>query len=456
MSSNLTLTSSLGNPTIPVGSQARLVYVLVEIGGGQGAGNLPLNLSLVLDSSNSMRIRLLTEEQFAQLAAQGQAVEIVTDGVPAWEITDVLPQVMSQFPRRIEYVRDALHILSNQLRPTDYFAVTAFANEAVTLIPATTGVERHKLHTAARQLENLDLGNDTQMTKGLDLGLRELQRNASAKTANRLIVLTDGFTQNIDDCFALTKLARERGVVVSTLGIGSEFNEDLLIPLADLTGGNAYYIETPDQILEAFQNEMGTALAITCHNLELKLQLSQNVELRRAHRVLPMIGTLDPGPNQGGSYSVFLGDYIPTAAPSLLLEFLLPPWQAGHYRIAQTLLAWDDPTGGLARSNIRGDIVVEVSEQNSMPVNGRVMNIVEKVSAFRLGTRALTEAQTGDPGKATINLRRVATRLLDMGETALAETLRMQATALEQKGQLDQHDTKKLRYETRKITQRLD
>jgi Ca-activated chloride channel family protein len=88
--------------------------------------------------------------------------------------------------------------------------------------------------------------------------------------------------------------------------------------------------------------------------------------------------------------------------------------------------------------------------------DARVMNVVEKVSAHRLQTRALQEAQAGNIPGATVKLRAAATRLLNMGEDELAEAALQEAENLERQGQLSAAGTKKLRYETRKLTQKLE
>jgi hypothetical protein len=49
-------------------------------------------------------------------------------------------------------------------------------------------------------------------------------------------------------------------------------------------------------------------------------------------------------------------------------------------------------------------------------------------------------------------LRQAATRLLDLGEIALASSMRKQADTMETSGSLDVEVTKKLRYDTRKIS----
>ena len=83
------------------------------------------------------------------------------------------------------------------------------------------------------------------------------------------------------------------------------------------------------------------------------------------------------------------------------------------------------------------------------------MNIVEKVSAYDLQTRALAQAAQGDVPGATQKLRAAATRLLDMGEQELAQAALTEADNLEKQGSMSSSGTKKLRYETRKLTRRL-
>ena len=85
-----------------------------------------------------------------------------------------------------------------------------------------------------------------------------------------------------------------------------------------------------------------------------------------------------------------------------------------------------------------------------------VMNIVEKVTAFKLQTRALEEAKMGNVAGASQKLRAAATRLLEMGEDELAQSALEEAENLEKSGQMSARGTKKLRYETRKLTQRLN
>jgi len=90
------------------------------------------------------------------------------------------------------------------------------------------------------------------------------------------------------------------------------------------------------------------------------------------------------------------------------------------------------------------------------------LDIVEKVGAFKMGMQALEKAQQAsqstnrqEKSAATVRLREAATRLYDMGEMLLADTMTRQADVLEKIGNVDPDASKKLRYETRHITKDL-
>ncbi len=456
MAETLSLTCTVNTPALPITGSQRLVYLLLEVGGGAESASLPVNLALVVDASESMHIRLATDAQFEELARLGVLKEVLVDGVPAWQSADIPDEVLTRLPRKIDRVRDALWAAVEQLRPADRFALVAFAGQAVTLVPNTAGTDRRRLLDVVDGLDMLQLGDDTYIGRGMALGFEELQRGASPSLADRLLVLTDGFTLDEDDCRTHTIRARQARIPISTMGLGGEFNEELMIPIADQTGGEAYLLEDAEDIPRAFAQELQRAQAVRYRNLELKLRTSQGVEVRAAYRVRPSIAPLETV-NEGGSYSFPLGDLVAGEEPALLLEMIAPPRPAGVYRLAQALLACDDPAGGLAGLKTRADVVVEYTLDPTRAAQQvpQVMHIVEALSAYKLQRRARTDLEAGDVTGATRKLRAAATRLLDMGEKELAAEAEQQALELERGGQADSRRTKKLRYETRKLTQKL-
>ncbi len=456
MTEALTLNCLVNTPYLPVTGSTRLVYLLLETGGGADSGSLPVNLVLAVDVSESMHFRLATEAQFEDLARRGLLKEVLVDGVPAWQSSGIPREVLTHMPRKIDRVKDALLTAVEQLRASDRFALIAFAGQAVALIPNASGADKRCLLDIVNGLDQLQLGDDTRIGRGMALGFDELDRGAGGGLANRMLVLTDGFTQDEEDCRADAARARQARIPISTMGLGGEFNEELMIPIADQTGGEAYLLEDPDEIPEAFARELQRAQAVRTRGLEIKLRPSNGVEVRAAYRVRPTIAPLE-AVNDEGSYSFSLGDLVAGEEPALLLELIAPPRQPGVYRLAQALLACDDPAGGPTGLKTRADVVVEYTSDSAQAAHQvpEVMHVVEALSAYKLQRRAQADLEAGNVGGATRRLRAAATRLLDMGEQALATEVERQAKELEQHGQADPQRTKRLRYETRKLTQRL-
>ncbi len=459
MANELILDTSLNRTTIPAVHQTQLIYALLEVQPMEGLGTiqLPVNLSMVVDRSQSMCIPILTEAQFEEMARRGQVREVMVDGVPVWEFQNVPAEIAANAPRNLDFVKAALRSALEQLCPDDRFSLVAFASRAQVLIGNQSGTSKRRLLDAIEQLEELQLGDETLMAQGMVLGYQETARALSPERVNRMVILTDGFTLDSDDCLHQAQQATAQGVSVSTMGLGVEFNEELMITVADMSGGKAYFIRDPQDIPDAFAKELGGVQAIALRNLELKMRLASGVELRRAHRVMPVISDLGQVPISGRSFNIPLGDLERDSAHALLLELLVPPRSPGTYRLAHAVLSYDNPAQSLLGEKVRDDIVVQYSDDPwaGTQTDARVMNMVEKVSAHQLQTRALHEAQVGNTAGATVKLRAAATRLLNMGEDELAEAVLQEAENLERQGQLSAAGTKKLRYETRKLTQKL-
>jgi len=170
-----------------------------------------------------------------------------------------------------------------------------------------------------------------------------------------------------------------------------------------------------------------------------------------------MISNLGYQPISDRDVQVALGEVEAKIGKALLVELLLPPRPAGKYRIAQAEIAYDVPAQGLVGEKVRSDIMLNFSHDpdETKQYDTSVMNIVEKVTAFKLQTRALDEAKMGNIAGATQKLRAAATRLLDLGEEGLATAALKEADNLEKQGSMSAEGTKKLRYETRKLTQKL-
>ena len=148
---------------------------------------------------------------------------------------------------------------------------------------------------------------------------------------------------------------------------------------------------------------------------------------------------------------VALGD-LQREGQSVLIELALPPRGVGDYRLAQAEVNYDIPGGGAGQKATADIVFPFVADPTAATaVNGAVMNTVERVTAFKLMTRALDEREVVDSRQRTQRLRAAATRLLDAGEIELARQAEAAAAQMDAGQALSPQATKRLVSATRRL-----
>ncbi|NLD71508.1 MAG: VWA domain-containing protein [Chloroflexi bacterium] len=415
MANELNLTVTLNKPSVPVTSTQQLIYLLIETKPNEviSRTRMPMNLGFVLDRSGSMK------------------------------------------GDKIKRLKEAMSLAVGRLNPDDRVSVTIFNDSARVVARNDTLSKQRNLED---QIRRLQAGGGTQMSRGMSLGLREVYRHWNEGWANQLILLTDGQTYGDEaQCLKLAKEAGEHHIAIQALGLGDEWNESLLDQVGSLSGGDADLIESADEVVPLFTQTVERSQQAVVRDAAMTLRLVSDVTPRQVWQVTPVISNLGYQPLGEHDVQVSLGDVDAVEGKAVLVELLIPPRRAGRYRVAQAEVRGEIPAQQTSGTSVRQDVVLDYTQDAAQAnrYDSRVMNIVEKVTVYRLQTRALEEARMGDVAGATRKLRAAATRLLELGEPQLAEAAQEEASNLEQSGQMTSMGTKKLRYQTRKLTQRL-
>lgn len=404
--------------TYPALATPQVAYVLIDIQPGPALAGVqaPLNIGLALDRSGSMA------------------------------------------GEKIHNLREAVKLAIDQMTPQDCVSIVAFHEQASAVIASQAVVQPEDLK---RQVDQIDYGGGTHISAGLTLGLQEVRKQAGGGRVSRLLLLTDGQTFGDEDrCIELAEAAGRDGIAISALGLGDDWNHRLLDQIASSSGpgGLSDQIERPEQILDTFRQTVRQMQGTVIQNCQLTLRLIQGVTPRQVWQVLPLIANLGQQPISARDVQVALGDMDKHSGKQLLVELVLPPRQPGSYRVAQAEVSYDAPLANLTYQRERADIVVGFTADPAQisPRDPAVMNIVEKVTAFRLQTQALQDVDAGNIRGATVKLRQAATRLLSLGEDSLATTFLREADNLEKTRGLTDSGAKQLRYKTQKLTQRID
>jgi len=418
MPGEVQLTVQTNKTTFPATGGQQLVYLLIEAMPTGAIANvqMPLNFSLVLDHSGSMSGAKLTN------------------------------------------LKEAAKLAVDRMGPQDMLSIVVFDDKVKIIAPSQPVADPTSLK---QQIDGIRDGGGTEMSRGMRKGLEELQKGAGPNRVSRMLLLTDGETFGDEDaCRRLAADAGAQSIAIAALGLGEEWNEELLDNIAETSGGSSDFIPAgqPEAIGNTFEQHVLAAQATVVQNAEMIMRLVGGIMPRAVWRVTPLIAKLGHRALSDRDVQVTLGDMDREQGQSVLIEMLIPPRQPGTYRIAQAEVSYNVATTGLVGEKAKTDIVLDFTADpaQATETNPYVMNIVEKVTAHKLQTRALDEAAVGNIAGATQKLRAAATRLLELGEEELAQTASREAERLEQGEALSSQGAKKLRYATRKLTQKLD
>ncbi|NWF80727.1 MAG: VWA domain-containing protein [Chloroflexi bacterium] len=414
MAGEVTLRATLARPFLAATTTPQVAYVLIEVQPSQVVAQvrMPVNVSFVLDRSGSMK------------------------------------------GEKIERVRQATSMAIDLLDAQDIASVVIFDHRSEVLVPAAPVTDRRAIKDRVARIR--DAGG-TRIAPAVERALREIGRDRSG-AIRRLVLLTDGQTENEKECLLRADDAARLGVPITALGVGRDWNEDLLIEMANRSGGTADYIARPDEITEYFRNTVQKAQSTAVHNATLNLRLVQGVTPRAVWQVIPLIDNLGYTPVSDRDVTVPLGELETGQGRTMLVELLVDPRPVGTYRVGQVEVSYDVPALGLTGEKNRVDVLLTFTADQSQlqQVNAGVMNIVEKVSAFKLQTRALQDLAQGDVAGATQKLKSAVTRLLNQGELDLAQTMQQEIANLEQGGQLSSEGQKTIKFQGRKTVRLSD
>lgn len=390
-------------------------------------------------------------QQVSYLLIEAQPqVQTATPAAPI-NFCMVLDRSGSMDGPKMENLKQAVMELIQTLRPDDTVAVVVFDETAEVIVPSQPAADKVALNN---QVEAMRVQGGTAMSTGLEAGAAELRKQLSPDRTSYLLLLTDGQTWGDEDrCREIAEELGQAGVRMTALGLGDEWNERLLDDLANLTHGTSDYIADAQDIGRYFQRAAQAAQQTLVRNARLLVRLAEGVTPRAVYRVRPMIANLGYKPIGVGEINIDLDDIPGDTGAALLLELMQPARPAGEYRVAQADLSYDVPQEQRLDQRVRVDVSLDVTATASaVAVDPPTMNLVERVTAFKLQTRALAEAEAGNAAGATQKLRSAATRLLDLGELELADTMQRAADAVEQGQAPSAADQKELTYKTRRLS----
>jgi Ca-activated chloride channel family protein len=173
----------------------------------------------------------------------------------------------------------ARHVIG-RLGPDDEVALFAYDDRVTCLAPLTPARERAML---VKALEKVHEGGCTNLHGGWRAGAEALLPGVEAASLARVILLSDGNANagetDPDEMARQSASLLVQGVSTSTYGLGHDFNEALMVAIAQQGGGSHYYGATAADLFEPFAEEFDLLANLCVRDLSLSVGTHEGIEV---------------------------------------------------------------------------------------------------------------------------------------------------------------------------------
>lgn len=325
MQSNVDLKCTLNREYLQAGNKA-VVYLAMDISPPQAIripdAFRPLNVCITIDRSGSM-----------------------------------------QEEKKIENAKLATMQLIKSLKPIDYVSVISFSDKQRVEVSSQSADD---VKVFQKAVDAIKAKGSTNIYSALTASFEEISRqrgNFTQEPVNRIILLTDGRPtigkERIDDFSPLCEDIRRNQTSVTALGLGSNYNEQLLSAIASNSGGTWYHVTNPNTMPEIFSEELDEMRTVVMLKPELSIQPMSGSELAEIYRVRPLLDIVENPQLTGGKYTILLGDLVADQPQNAVAKVRVPARPKGRYRIAQVELA-------SAEGVMPCDVVVTYTDDSSL------------------------------------------------------------------------------------------
>jgi Ca-activated chloride channel family protein len=364
-------------------------------------------------AGDTLRLKLEPERGFL-LAGSPQEVVVKIDLTAAGHknkvkrtplnLAVVLDRSGSMTGAKIEKARQAAMGLVDQLAPGDLFSLIAYSDFAEVLVPAQ---ELEDKEAVKSRISRIRPGGSTALYAGVELGATQIQRHLSSRKINRVILLSDGLANvgpsSTQELRQLGHALCERGISVSTIGVGDDYNEDLMAGLAEASDANYYYVKDTERLPGIFAKELGELVTVAAREVRIEIICPKGV------RPIGLIGR--PEVFSGQKASVQLSQLALEQNRYLFLRCLVNEPQP---EIAAVTVRYTDELNGGTEQSLSERARVRFTEDESVAAKSERAEIVAQKELLLTAVAkdaALADADAGRYKQAALTLNRQAIAL---------------------------------------------
>jgi len=178
---------------------------------------------------------------------------------------------------KLAYVKEGLILMVDELDEKDILSIVTYESITQVLLPPQPVTDKDAIKEL---IAGLFPSGGTNLYGGMMLGYEQVEKNLDEypEAHHRVILLSDGLANqgeitSTGGIVSASKPFNEKGIGITTVGVGTDFNFDLMYALANQGHGNFYFIDSPGKLLDVFVEEIKYLLTPVAESLKIWFRL---------------------------------------------------------------------------------------------------------------------------------------------------------------------------------------
>ncbi len=219
----------------------------------------------------------LKQTTFIKVGLTGFKLDNKADRTPA-NIAIVLDKSGSMSGNKIINAKQAARMAVGLLNKNDIVSIISYDSTVNVLVPATKVTDKGSIYTA---IDRMGASGGTALFAGVSKGAAEVRKFLSKDRINRVILLSDGQANvgpsSPTELGSLGASLSKDGMTVTTIGLGTGYNEDLMASLAGYSDGNHAFVKNAEDLAQVFQYEFGDVLSVVAQDVKVIIQCQDGI-----------------------------------------------------------------------------------------------------------------------------------------------------------------------------------
>jgi Ca-activated chloride channel family protein len=354
---------------------------------------------------------------------------------------------------KLKKAQDAAIEALRRLSSKDIFSVIIYDDDVATIVPAQYAQNPEWIEGKIRQIH---AGGSTALFGGVSQGAAEIRKNLDKNFVNRIILLSDGIANigpsSPEDLGRLGTALSKEGISVTTVGVGLDYNEDLMTRLSQNSDGNTYFVESSRDLPKIFAAELSDVLNVVAKNVRLTIECKEGV------KPISIIGR--EGRIRGQEIQLSMNQLYGNQEKYVLIEVELPAGKDGsQMEVASATVSFENPFTQ-QKEKQSGRAQVRFSKSENEVARSKNPSVVKEY-ILNLGAiakdNAISYADKGKKKEAARALRKSIDQLKSYAAEYDDATISQEAHEMEEAAQkietegMDKRDRKKLRTDSYKM-----